>query len=306
MFLVEWQGFVANNKISAGLGSPPVSGCRLNSKTNTSDIGTPLMKKIILGFCLSIAPLTFLPRAWAAPVTLVSDPGVYVTPTTAELALVASFIDSIPDTSPDGIYNRLRNAPTTLFNPGLDAPAPPMILGRSHWEVAAIPFPTVTQNCPANTPVRITIGQWVAEKTVQTILASDTLGGGMAVIDSRNPTIFAPVSMALTSSPTNLDNPGPEVVPAVSAIFPFGELQFFSAGTGFEVARVVEDAAVLQVSQASFSVSTPFSITLEFDDAACSAASADGPQPVPILGPLQMLLLFVLTMSVGVFSLRRV
>jgi len=263
------------------------------------------MKKFILGFCLSIAPLTLLPQAWAAPVTLVSDPGVYAAPGAAQLALVASFIDSIPDTSPDGIYTSLRNAPTTLFNPGLDAAAPTMILGRSHWEVAAIPFPAVTQNCPANTPVTITIGPWVVEKTAQTISASDTLGGGMAVIDSRNPTIFAPVSMALTSSPENLEDPGAEVVPAVSAVFPFGELQFFSAGTGFEVARVVEEAAMLQVTQASYSVSTPFSITLEYDDAACSAVSAVGPQPVPVLSPPHILLLFVSTMMLGVMSLRR-
>jgi len=262
------------------------------------------MKKLISGFCLSIVPLTYLPQAWAAPVTLVSDPGVYAAPSAAQLALVASFNDSIPDTSPDGLYTSLRNAPTTLFNPGLDAAAPPMILGRSHWEVATIPFPAVTQNCPASTPVTITIGQWVVEKTVQTILASDTLGGGTAVIDSRNPTIFAPVSMALTGSPVSLDDPGPEVVPAVSAVFPFGELQFFTAGTVFEVARIVEEATVLQVSQASYSVSTPFSITLEYDDAACSGASAPGPQPVPILGPLQLLSLFVLTMGVGAAWLR--
>lgn len=261
------------------------------------------MKGLCLPLCLATALAMFVSQAWAAPVTLVSDPGAYDAPTAAELTGGTSLIGSIPNIPPGGIVTGMRNAPATVINAGLDATAPPLTLDYQNTELGVLPLPTVTDTCPGNTPVTITISQWTAEQTARTLPGTGGMGVGTTMFDSRNPLITEPVSTALVSSPSDLEMPGPHIAPSASYVATFADLPFYTFGTGVEVARVVEVAMTLQVAQAAYNIDPP-SITLEYDNANCTAAAISA-TPVPALGTLQMMLLYAAVMVAGLLFLRR-
>lgn len=233
-----------------------------------------------------------LPHAWAAPVTDISDPGTYSAPTAAELAVTQGFLDSIPSLPAGSFISGLRDAPTTLVNPGLDALAPPQLPEAQHNEVAGLHMPSPSRSCPGNTPVTITVSGWTVEMTGRTLPGAVTFGLGTLVIDSRNPSAASPVSLALTTVLDDLDVGGPNVAPPASYVATFADLPFYSAATVFDVAISVEIGGVWEVSRASYNVTDTPSITYEYDDTSCGAGGG-GAAAVPLLGPAQLLLLLI-------------
>lgn len=263
------------------------------------------MKTLGLPITLFLACCAYLPQAWTAPVDDVSDPPGYLAPTASELASINLFLGSIPAIPAGSIFTGLRNAPATQINTGLDALAPPQLPEAQHNEVGTLPLPTTSHDCPASTPVTITISDSTVVMTARTFPAFAGFGIGTTILDSRNPSVAAAVSSTLLTTAPALNVGVPAIVPSTSYIAMFSDLPFYTAITGFEVSESVQIASVWEVAQVSYDLANPPSITYQYDDSACSlvAPAAVG---IPVFSHLQMAFLLLFMAAAGLLFFRRV
>lgn len=242
----------------------------------------------------------------AASVIDISEPQTYDTPTAGEMAQLTTLFSNIPAFPPGSGISALRGTPTALINTGLDAPVPAAVDNAQHDEVGTFAQPELSHTCPAITVVTISVSEYTSLKTAETFIGLANQAAGILIIDSRDLTLGAPVTAALSSNTSGGGGQAvgvPVTIPSRTHNTTFGDLPFFTAIGGFDVSETTFDGAMLVVSQVSYDMPPP-SISYTYDDSGCSLL-ASNPTAVTTVGPLQLLVLSLTLLLVGAGWLQR-
>lgn len=262
--------------------------------------------------CLLSSWVAVVPCSHAAPVTDLSAPDFYAAPSAGELSDINTLLGSSPSFPAGSIFTGLRGAPTVQVNTGHDATAPGQVMEAQNMEVGTLPLPTLSHNCSPTTPVTVAISESTYLLSGQTYSPYGGFGIGTTLLDSRDLSFAAPVTIGLMSPAGPLDLGVPTVAPATSYVTTFAELAFFTlAITGFEVAETIMPVSSWEVAQASITVQQMPTISYQYDNVGCSAVAPPLPstgeaRPVPTLNPLGLMALCSVVMLAAGVALRRV
>lgn len=263
---------------------------------------TTTIRGAIAGMLLALAPIS---GANAAIVTDVASPALFEAPNATELANITDLLLNGIGLDAGSIVNPLRSAPTNDSNLGLDADEPGTAFEDAEsLEIGIIRLPTPSYSCPAATPVTITISPWSLTLLGANPSVPDQGAGGSLIMDERDLTSSAPATDAtLGGSDTPAAIGLSTIMAARSFVGTFADLPHLTYMTGIASAKVNNGV----VFQLGFRSTLP-SLTLEYDNAACTAVSANAgapPQAVPGLGFTHLLALILLLPLVALKGRRR-
>ena len=223
----------------------------------------------------------------AAPIVDSSSPTRFSAPTAAELANASDLVLNGFGAVPGSLVISLRSAPSNEINPGLDGPAPALVEGADTLEVGVVPVPEPSYACPLNTPVTITVSDWSITLLGASPGPVGAGGGGGALLDSNN---LSPAAPATAATANGAPNPstigGTNVITQRQYVGTFADLPSLSFIATINAVRTALGSPV----QSYYQAQVP-SVTIEYDNAGCTAINVTTPAAVPAAGLAHLLLL---------------